>query len=132
MRDPTRFNWRHFAADSILGACGDPRDALGSRDGEALLRERGGRVDHTTVFRRVQRDALALDQRRRPHLHITTDSHRVDEPSIKMKKPWHDLDRAGDAQGQTLAFLLRPTRDADAAERFFRQALRASHALTPG
>ena len=36
-----------------------------------------------------------------------------------------------DSQGQTLDFLLSPTRDAEAAERFFRQVLQASHTRTP-
>jgi transposase, IS6 family len=36
-----------------------------------------------------------------------------------------------DSQGQTLNFLLSPTRDAEAAERFFRQVLQASHTRTP-
>jgi IS6 family transposase len=36
-----------------------------------------------------------------------------------------------DSQGQTLNFLLSPTRDAEAAERFFRQVLQASHMRTP-
>jgi transposase, IS6 family len=36
-----------------------------------------------------------------------------------------------DSQGQTLDFLLSPTRDAEAAERFFRQVLQALHTHTP-
>jgi transposase, IS6 family len=36
-----------------------------------------------------------------------------------------------DSQGQTLDCLLSPTRDADAAEHFFRQVLQASHTLAP-
>jgi transposase, IS6 family len=107
------------------------RYALSYRDVEELLRERGVRVDQTTVFRWVQHYAPELDKRCRPRLNITNDSSRADETYIKIKKQWHYLYRAVDSQGQTLDFLLSPTRDADAAERCFRQVLRASHTLTP-
>ena len=41
------------------------------------------------------------------------------------------LYRAVDAQGNTLEFLLSPTRDAQAAKRFFAKALAAPHTNTP-
>jgi transposase, IS6 family len=44
---------------------------------------------------------------------------------------WYYLYRAVDATGATLAFMLSATRDADAAERFFRQVLQASDTLPP-
>ena len=50
---------------------------------------------------------------------------------FKIKKQWHYLYRAVDSRGATLDFMLSVTRNADAAERFFRQVLQASHALTP-
>jgi len=132
MNDLALFKWRHFEPDIILCAVRwYLRYALSYRDVEELLRERGVWVDHTTVFRWVQRDAPELDKRCRPHLNITNDSYRVDETSIKIKKQWHYLYRAVDSQGQTLDFMLSPTRDADAAERFFRQVLQASHTRTP-
>ena len=132
MHDPALFKGRHFEADIILCAVRwYLRYALSYRDVEELLRERGVWVDHTTVFRWVQRYAPELDKRCRPHLNSTNDSYRVDETSIKIKKQWHSLYRAVDFQGQTLDFLLSPTRDADAAERFFRQVLQASHMLAP-
>ena len=107
------------------------RYALSYRDVEELLRERGAWVDHTTVFRWVQRYAPELDKRCRPQLKATNDSYRVDETYIKIKKHWYYLYRAVDSMGATLDFMLSPTRDADAAERFFRQVLQASHTLTP-
>jgi transposase, IS6 family len=103
----------------------------GYRDVEELARERGLSVDHTTVFRWVQRYAPEVDRRCRPYLRATNDSYRVDETYIKIKKRWVYLYRAVDSTGATLDFMLSPTRDADAAERFFRQVLRASHTLTP-
>jgi transposase, IS6 family len=132
MSDPSLFKWRHFQADIILCAVRwYLRYALSYRDVEELLRERGVWVDHTTVFRWVQHYAPELDKRCRPRLKNTNDSYRVDETYIKIKKQWHYLFRAVDSQGQTLDFMLSTTRDADAAERFFRQVLRDSHTLTP-
>jgi transposase, IS6 family len=55
----------------------------------------------------------------------------VDETYIKINKQWYYLYRAVDSTGATLDFMLSATRDADAAERFFRQELQASHARTP-
>jgi len=104
---------------------------LSYRDVEELLRERGVAVDHTTVFRWVHRYAPALDKRCRPHLTETNDSYRVDETYITIKKQWYALSRAVDAAGQTIDFLLRARREANAAERFFRKALRAKHTATP-
>jgi two-component sensor histidine kinase len=96
-------------------------DALSDRDVEELMRERGVWVDHTTVFRWVQRYASELDQRCRPRLKATNDSYRMDETYLKIKKHWSCLYRAVDSTGATLDFMLSATRDADAAERFFRQ-----------
>src|SRR5262245_42660136 len=132
MSDPSLFKWRHVQADIILRAVRwYLRYAWSYRDGEELLRERGVWVNHTTVFRWVQHYALALDKRCRPHLKNTNDSYRVDETYIKIKQQWHYLYRAVDSQGQTLDFMLSTTRDADAAECFFRKVLRDSHTLTP-
>jgi transposase, IS6 family len=126
------FKWRHFAPEIIV--CGVRwylRYALSYRDVEELLLERGLHVDHTTVFRWVQRYAPELDKRCRPYLTATTDSYRVDETYIKIKKQWYYLYRAVDSEGHTLDFLLSATRDAQAAERFFRKALQAQHTATP-
>jgi transposase, IS6 family len=132
MSDLSLFKWRHFEADIILCAVRwYLRYALSYRDVEELMRERGVRVDHTTVFRWVQRDAPELDKRCRPQLKATNDSYRVDETYIKIKKQWYYLYRAVDSTGATLDFMLSPTRDAEAAEHFFRQVLQASHTLTP-
>jgi transposase, IS6 family len=55
----------------------------------------------------------------------------VDETYIKVKKVWMYLYRAVDSQGNTLEFLLSPTRDAQAAKRFFSKALAAPHISPP-
>jgi transposase, IS6 family len=132
MSDPSLFKWRHFEPDIILCAVRwYLRYALSYRDVEELLRERGVSIDHTTVFRWVQRYAPELDKRCRPQLKSTNDSYRVDETYIKINKQWHYLYRAVDSTGATLDFLLSATRDANAAERFFRKVLDASHTTLP-
>jgi transposase, IS6 family len=132
MLDSSPFKWRHFQADIILCAVRwYLRYALSYRDVEELLRERGVSVDHTTIFRWVQRYAPELDKRCRPHLNMTNDSYRMDETYIRIKKQWYYLYRAVDSTGATLDFMLSARRDADAAERFFRQVLQASHTRTP-
>jgi IS6 family transposase len=88
-------------------------------------------VDHTTIFRWVQRYAPELEKRCRSQLNAANDSYRVDETYIKIKKQWHYLYRAVDSTGATLDFMLSATRDADAAERFFRKILDASHTTLP-
>ena len=91
-----------------------------------MLQERGLQVDHTTIYRWVQHDAPELEKRCRPHLKATTDSWRVDETYIKIKGTWTYLYRAVDSEGNTLEFLLSPTRDAQAAKRFFVKALQST------
>jgi len=61
----------------------------------------------------------------------TTASWRVDETYIKVKKAWMYLYRAVDSEGKTLDFWLSPTRDAEAAKRFFLKTLAASHTSSP-
>jgi transposase, IS6 family len=79
----------------------------------------------------VQRYAPELEKRCRPHLKATNDSWRVDETYIKVKKVWLYLYRAVDSQGNTLEFLLSPTRDAQAAKRFFVKALHSTAGSAP-
>lgn len=86
--------------------------SLSYRDLEEIMLERGLSVDHTTIYRWVQHYAPELEKRARPHLKACNDSWRVDETYIKIKKMWMYLYRAVDADGQTLEFLPRPTRDA--------------------
>jgi IS6 family transposase len=61
----------------------------------------------------------------------TTDSWRVDETYIQVKKQWVYLYRAVDSQGNTLEFFFSPTRDAQAAKQFFLKTLAASHTTEP-
>ena len=112
-------------------ACGLSYYVLSYRDLEEMMDERGLRVDHTTIYRWVQCYAPELERRCRPHLKATTAPWRVDETYVKVKGSWIYLYRAVDSAGNTLEFLLSATRDAQAAKRFFRKALGASHTMTP-
>ncbi len=126
------FKWRHFQADIIL-LCVRwyLRYALSYRDLEEMMLERGLHVDHTTIYRWVQRYAPDLSKRSRPHLKATKDCWRVDETYIKVKKQWVYLYRSVDSEGNTLDFFLSPTRDAHAAKQFLLKTLAASHTTEP-
>jgi IS6 family transposase len=50
---------------------------------------------------------------------------------IQLKKVWMYLYRAVDSEGNTLEFLLSPTRDAEAAKRFFVKALHSTAGSAP-
>ncbi len=132
MNNQNPFKWRHDEADIIL-LCVRwyLRYSLSYRDLEEMMRERGLHVDHTTIYRWVQRYAPELEKRCKPHLNTTTDSWRVDETYVKVKKVWMYLYRAVDSQGNTLEFLLSATRDSEAAKRFFAKTLAAPHTTTP-
>jgi transposase, IS6 family len=119
------FKWRQTEPGLILCAVRwYLRYSLSLRDVEELLEERGLRVDHTTVWRWVQRYAPELEQRLRGHLKPTNKSWRVDETYIRVKGRWCYLYRAIDSTGATIDFLLSALRDAEAAKRLFRKALR--------
>ncbi|HEY4388837.1 MAG TPA: IS6 family transposase [Ktedonobacteraceae bacterium] len=131
-QSPNPFKWRHFQSDIILLCLRwYLRYALSYRDLEEMMLERGLQVDHTTIYRWVQHYGQELERRCRPHLKLTTDSWRVDETYIKVKKEWMYLYRAVDSDGKTLDFWLSPTRDGEAAKHFFVQTLSASHTREP-
>jgi transposase, IS6 family len=122
---PAIFKWRQSEPALILCAVRwYLRYSLSLRDVEELLDERALRVDHTTVWRWVQRYSPELERRMRRHLKPTNKSWRVDETYIRVKGRWCYLYRAIDSTGATIDFLLSALRDADAAKRLFRQALR--------
>ena len=63
MNNQNPFKWRHYEADIIL-LCVRwyLRYSLSYRDLEEMMRERALHVDHTTIYRWVQRYARELDQ----------------------------------------------------------------------
>ena len=132
MNSKQPFKWRHFQSEIILlnvrWYCRYP---LSYRNLEEMMLERGLEVDHSIINRWVLDYAPELNQRCRPHLNPTNDSWRVDETYVKVKKKWKYLYRAVDSKGNTIDFLLIARRDTEAAKRFFRSALKATHVQEP-
>jgi transposase-like protein len=89
-----------------------------------MMGERGVSVDHSTIFRWVQKYAPEIEKRlrwqwRRPR----STSWRVDETYVKVRGRWAYLYRAVDKFGNTIDLYLSPTRNAKAAKRFLSKAL---------
>ncbi len=128
----TPFKWRHYAPDVILLCvrwyC---RYSLSYRDLEEMMRERGLRVDHVTVWRWVQAYAPEINKRIRPHLKLAGASYRIDETYVKVGKSCKYLYRAVDKEGKTIEFMLSAERDVCAAKRFFKKMMRADHRRLP-
>lgn len=105
------FKGRHFTGEVVLWAvqwyC---RYGISYRDLETMMAERGIRVDHSTIYRWVQKYASEMEHRmrwqwRRP----MSGSWRVDETYIKVRGKWTYLYRAVDKLGNTIDFFyLRP------------------------
>ena len=83
------------------------------------MTERGLAVDHTTIWRWVQRYAPELNKRCRRELKPTNGSWRVDETYISVAGIGTYLYRAVDSSGATIDFWLSAQRDAAAAKVFF-------------
>jgi transposase, IS6 family len=101
------------------------------RDLERMLADRGVEVDHTTMYRWVQRFAPELEKRMRRHLRPCRGPWHVDETYIRVSGQWRYLYRAVDGTGQTIDFLLSAKRDKKAAKRFFKRALGRKHTRNP-
>jgi len=119
------FKGRHFESEIVLWAvrwyC---RYGVSYRDLEQMMGERGVSVDHSTIFRWVQKYAPEIEKRlrwqwRRPR----STSWRVDETYVKVRGRWAYLYRAVDKFGNTIDFYLSPTRNTKAAKRFLGKAL---------
>lgn len=119
------FKWRHYQPEIIL-LCVRwyLRYPLSYRQLEEMMRERGLGVDHTTIYRWVQKYSPELEKRIRPHLRAVGKSWRVDETYIKIKGSWKYLYRAIDSDGNTIDFMLSATRNKRAAYRFFKKILK--------
>ena len=131
-RNSSAFKWRHFSPDIILLCvrwyC---RYSLSYRDMEEIMQERGLSVDHSTIFRWVQKYAPEINKRIRPHLKMSGTSFRIDETYVKVGREWNYLYRALDKEGQTIEFMLSAKRDIAAAKRFFKKMMRADHRRLP-
>src|SRR5512144_2396622 len=98
---------------------------LSYRNLEEMMAERGVAVDHSNIYRWVQKftpnlEAAFRQGKKRP----VSNSWRMDETYIKINGQWRYLYRAVDKAGQTIDFLLTAHRDKKAALRFFKKAVR--------
>jgi transposase, IS6 family len=129
---PALFQGRHFE-DIIIVLCVRwyLRYSLSYRDLEEMMLERGLSVDHTTVWRWVQRYAPILNQRMRREVRNPNRSWRVDETYVRVAGKWTYLYRAVDSEGNTIDFMLSPYRDLTAAKLFLRFALHRTGQIRP-
>ena len=98
--------------------------SLSYRNLEEMLAERGVEVDHSSVYRWVQKFTPQLEATfRKGKKRPVGTSWRMDETYIKVKGQWKYLYRAVDSEGQTIDFLLTAHRDKKAARRFFKKAI---------
>ena len=98
---------------------------LSYRNLEEMMEERGIQVDHSNIYRWVQKftpplEAAFRNGKKRP----VGSSWRMDETYLKIKGQWKYLYRAVDKEGQTIDFLLTAHRDQKAAKRFLKKAVR--------
>ncbi len=98
--------------------------SLSLRNLEEMMAERSIIVDHSTLHRWVIRMVPLLDKAFRRYKRCPGGRWRMDETYIRVRGQWKYLYRAVDSDGQTIDFLLTAKRDAAAALRFFRRAIR--------
>ena len=102
------------------------RFGLSTRDLEEIMKDRGVSVDHSSIDDWVNKfgpkiEAIVKKKRKR-----TGKKWRMDETYVKVKGKWKYLYRAVDENGDTLDFLLTAKRDAKAAIRFLKKAVKSS------
>ena len=93
------------------------------------MTERGVPVDHTRIYRWVQKYAPELDQQTRWYRQVPdwqASSWRADGTYIRVGGRWCCLYRAITAGGQTLDFYLSSERNVAAAKRFLAKAVRSN------
>src|SRR3546814_1907171 len=96
----TDFKGRHFTGEVILWAvrwyC---RYGISYRDLEEMLSERGIDVDHTTIYRWVQRYAPEMEKRLRWFWRRGFDpSWRLDETYVKVRGKWRSEEHTSEIQ----------------------------------
>lgn len=90
-----------------------------------MLSERGVEVDHTPIYRWVQRYASEIEKRLRWYWRHPSDlcPWPIDETYVKVNGGWAYLYRALGSGGYTLDFYLSPRRHTQAAYRLLRKIL---------
>ncbi len=115
------FKGRHFQRDIILWAvrwyC---KYGISYRELQEMLAERGVNVDHSTIYRWVQRYAPEMEKRLRWYWRNPSDlcPWHMDETYVKVNGRWAYLYRAVDSRGRTVDFYLSSRRNSKAAYRF--------------
>lgn len=99
------------------------RYRLSYADTAEILAERGVSVDPSTIYAWVQRFTPLYQDAARTYRYPVGCVWSVDETYIRVAGQWQYAYRAIDEYGQVVDVYLSPTRDAEAAERFFRGAL---------
>jgi transposase, IS6 family len=122
--DLALFRKRQFSAEIIVTCVRwYLRYSLSLRDVEELMMERGLSIDHTTIWRWIQRYASEVRRRLRGQLKPKGSTWHMDETFVRVAGRWLYLFRAVDSGGQTVDFYLSETRDREAAKCFLKQAL---------
>ncbi|QSH59601.1 IS6 family transposase (plasmid) [Photobacterium damselae subsp. damselae] len=122
-----QFTGYHFPSDIILQAIRYyVVYKLSYRDIEEIFTERGIRVDHATINRRVIRFAPLIEQNARAKKRQVSSSWRMDETYIKIKGKWWCYYRAIDKYGDIVDFYISQTRDEKATKAFLRKAIRTN------
>ena len=116
---------RHFEGEFVLWAvrwyC---RYRVSYRDLEQMVGERGLVIDHSTIYRWVQKYAPEIEKRLRWQWRgPRSTSWRVDETYIKVRGQWAYLYRAVDKHGSTIDFYLSSMRNTAVAKRFLGKTL---------
>src|SRR5215813_2872410 len=121
---PALFRKRQFEP-SIIATCVRwyCRFSLSLRDLKELMAERGLVVDHTTIWRWVQRYGPEVHRRLRGNVKQKSSTWHMDETFVRIAVRWMYLFRAVDSHGETVDFYLSETRDRGAAKIFLRKAL---------
>ncbi len=120
------FHGRHFQGEIILWAvrwyC---KYGISYRELQEMLAERGVNVDHTTIYRWVQRYAPEIEKRLRWYWRNPTDlsSWHIDETYVKVNGRWSYLYRAVDQRGDTIDFYLSSRRNTKSAYCFLGKIL---------
>ncbi len=103
------FHGRHFQGEIILWAvrwyC---KYGISYRELQEMLSERGVNVNHTTIYRWVQRYAPEIEKRLRWYWRNPTHlgTWHIDETYVKVNGRWSYLYRAVDQRGFTIDFYL--------------------------
>ncbi|MBW8308328.1 MAG: IS6 family transposase, partial [Candidatus Paracaedibacteraceae bacterium] len=103
------------------------RYPLSYRNLKEMMEERGVEVDHTTIYRWVQKYVPMFEKRLRWYSKTLGFTWKVDETYIKIKGQSKYLYRAIASTGETIDFMLSHKRDTKSAIRFFKKALKQCH-----